>query len=138
MNTGEDAKALLKDGVEKSISKTLAFGSTLDNATYRPAADKISSYVNLVLSNYDSASDKLSVVAKEYFLALFGNGLDAYNTYRRTGFPANMQPTLTTNPGPFIRSMWYPANHVNLNSNVSQKANIDVKVFWDTNSDNLR
>lgn len=138
MNTGEDAKALLKEGMEKSIAKTLAFGSTQDNATFRPSADAINGYVNFVLDQYDAASSKLSVVEKEYFLALWGNGLDAYNTYRRTGFPAGLQPTLDVNPGPFIRSMWYPANHVNLNANVSQKSNIDVKVFWDTNSANLR
>lgn len=140
MNTGEDAKALLKEGIEKSINKTVSFAQGTEPEAFRPSTENISAYVNAVLSTYDAAdaSDKLNTVITEYYLALWGNGLDAYNTYRRTGMPKNLQPTLSTNPGPFIRSFWYPANHVNLNANVSQKPNIDVKVFWDTNTGALQ
>jgi hypothetical protein len=31
--------------------------------------------------------------------------------------------------------MWYPANEVTANPNVSQKNDLTVKVFWDNNPD---
>ena len=29
--------------------------------------------------------DRLNVIMKEYFIALWGNGIESYNNYRRTG-----------------------------------------------------
>jgi len=46
-----------------------------------------------------------------------------------------MQPGQIPNFGKFPRSFFYPADYVNLNSNANQKANHDVKVFWDNNPD---
>ena len=60
---------------------------------------------------------KLNIIMKEYYIALWGNGIDAINNYRRTGKPDNMQFTRTAAPGSFTRSMLYPANLVNLNLN---------------------
>ena len=65
---------------------------------------------------------------------MYGNANDAYNTYRRTGFPSSLQPNIEPQPGSFIRSLYYPANFVETNNIVDQKANVEVKVFWDTNS----
>jgi hypothetical protein len=75
------------------------------------------------------------VIGKEYWIALFGNGVESYNLYRRTGKPANAQPGLVgTNFGEFPRSWPYSANHVNVNVNASVKADgLASKVFWDTN-----
>ena len=70
---------------------------------------------------------------KEYYIALWGNGIESYNNYRRTGKPSNMQPVLQTNPGPFIRSFLYPSVYVNLNKNATQKSSTAVQVFWDIN-----
>jgi len=70
---------------------------------------------------------------KEYYIALWGNGLDAYNNYRRTGKPENMQFTQEADPGAFNRSMIYPSVHVNLNQNAAQKSSQAVQVFWDNN-----
>ena len=74
---------------------------------------------------------------KEYYLALWGNGLDAYNMYRRTSRPRGLQPTVLPGPGPFIRSFLYPSAYVNLNTNAKQKPDWAQKVFWDTNPDAL-
>ena len=134
MNTGEDARAQLEMGVRKSIEKVMGFKTlTAAEAAFAPTSDQVDAYVNEVLSLYDAASDKMQVVMKEYFLALQGNGLEAYNGYRRTCKPAGMQPTREVDPGPFARSFWYPASYVNRNANASQKASISQPVFWDTN-----
>jgi hypothetical protein len=69
----------------------------------------------------------------QYFVAMFGNGTDAYNFYRRTGYPTTLQPNIEPTPGGFIRSFFYPANYTNTNSNATQKSGVDIQVFWDTN-----
>ena len=75
------------------------------------------------------------MIAKEFFVALYGNGIDAYNFYRRTGYPSDLQPDLEPNPGAFIRSFLYPAVYANNNNTVTQKTSVTEKVFWDNNPD---
>ena len=77
----------------------------------------------------------MRVIAREYWLALYGNGIEAYNLYRRTGQPDGMQPGLNPVVGKFPRSFIYPDAYVNRNSNAKQKADFGVKVFWDNNPD---
>lgn len=135
-----NARTLLESGVRQSITKVLGFPATIGvtpNPAFVPTTSQIDNYVNEVLNNYDLAATtdaKLNVVMKEYHIALFGNGNEAYNNYRRTGMPYNMQPTLSPNPGPFIRSAFYPADHVTLNTNAAQKPDNTIKVFWDNGS----
>ena len=73
----------------------------------------------------------MNVLGMQSFVAQYGNGLGAYNFYRRTGFPTTLQPNIEPNPGGFIRSFYYPANHANNNSNISQKSGVTDPVFWD-------
>lgn len=133
------ARTALEAGVRESIGKTMAFGAADANAAYIPTSDQINAYVDEVLAAYDGADNdgKLQVIMKEYWLASWGNGLEAYNGYRRTCKPAGMQLSLEASPGAFPRSFWYPASFVNRNENVDQKANVEVKVFWDANSCSL-
>jgi len=148
MSTGEDARALLESGIRASIAKAKSFESLVPNTLSReidvrgdvstvaelfvPGQEDIDEYVNLVLDNYDNASDKLDVVMKEYYIALWGNGLEGYNMWRRTGKPNNMAPALEPTPGTFARSFFYPSDFVNRNATVTQKE-ITEPVFWDTN-----
>ena len=75
----------------------------------------------------------MDILAEQYMIALFGNGIDGYNFYRRTGFPTTFQPNLEPEPGAFIRSLNYPADFVNNNSSVDPKPNQTIQVFWDNN-----
>lgn len=136
MGVNGDARTYLETGIRESMAKVASFGS-LDGAavdSLKMTDADVDAYVEAVLGNYDAASpdDQLDIVAKEYHIALWGNGLEAYNMYRRTGLPSGMQPTREPSPGDFVRSMFYPADYVNLNANASQKAITD-QVFWDTN-----
>lgn len=79
----------------------------------------------------------MNYVAREFWIAAHGNGVEGFNLYRRTGLPRGMQPTLNPAPGAFPRSMWYPASFATLNSTVDQKANLAGKVFWDVNAVDL-
>jgi len=133
------ARALLDQATRASISTVLAFNSSVVNASFVPSATGINNYVNAVLvGRYDAAStddERLDVIIKEYWVALWGNGIEAYNMVRRTGKPSNLQPALSPNPGNFYRSFTYPAVYVFRNGNSTQKPDDKVKVFWDNNPD---
>lgn len=145
LGTTGDAKALLKSAVEKSMAdvRAMALGTTEAGkiATFEADqkivwADEVTKYVNRVMADYDNAATpdaKLNVVATEYWYALYGNGIESYNLYRRTGKPANQQPALDPNPGQFARSYYYPTSFIARNANAKQKANVAVQVFWDNN-----
>lgn len=143
LGTTGNARALLESGVRKSIATVVAYPATVGitvPAARVPTTGSIQAYVDKVLQLYDAAAtnaDKLNVVMKEYYIALWGNGIESYNNYRRTGMPRNMQPNLNASPGPFMRSMFYPGSFANRNSNVTQKTTTNVKVFWDNNPDNI-
>lgn len=97
-------------------------------------ASAVTAFTNRLAVSVDEA---MNYVGREYWIALFGNGYEAYNLYRRTGKPTGMQPVINPTPGDFPRSFWYPANFANLNSSVTQKANLSQRVFWDNNTSNL-
>lgn len=98
----------------------------------------LTNYRNAALTAYDNAGNKLDIVGLEAWKAYWGNGLEAYNLYRRTSAPRNMQPTLQTNAGIWVRSFVYPAAHATLNINAQQKDfKVVNKVFWDTNPETL-
>jgi hypothetical protein len=97
----------------------------------------IPDYISQVLNAYDAGTTnaaRMNYVAREAWIAYFGNGIDIYNMYRRTGMPLGMQPTITPLPGRFPRSFWYPFIAVNLNRNIPQKPDLAQPVFWDTNN----
>ncbi len=130
-----DARAYLESGVRKSMDKVINFSTANVNAGLAATQADIDAYVAEVLNLYDNAAsqqDKLAVIVKEYFIAAWGNGVEPYNAYRRTGSP-NLQPTRVAQPGPFIRSFFYPQVFVDSNSQVDQKADQEVQVFWDNN-----
>jgi hypothetical protein len=147
ITTRGSARTLLGDGVTTSISKVLAFPATVNmtpDTAYTPKPAQVSKYINLVLSNYDSATtddSRLNIIMTEYYIAAWGNGVEPYNNYRRTGKPANMQLAVAVpNPGYFMRSFYYPSVFVNRNSKAPvQKTPGDAinKVFWDNNPDNF-
>ncbi|MDO6433760.1 SusD/RagB family nutrient-binding outer membrane lipoprotein [Flavitalea sp. BT771] len=138
---------LLEAGVNSSIEKVMSFPATVSvtpDPSFVPSATQVSNYVNLVLNNYDAATTddaRLNIIMTEYYLALWGNGVEPYNNYRRTGKPDNAQiAQAVPNPGFFMRSLYYPSVFVNRNANApAQKTPGDAvnKVFWDNNPDNF-
>lgn len=151
--TGEDARELLLSGVLKSINKVKSFeavipaatltrviGTTPDGTeilanTLLPTDEDIMNYVDAVGQEYDNASDKLNVVMTQYYIAMFGNGLESYNMYRRTGKPNNMQPLIDPQAAAtaqFPRLFPYPNNAVSRNRNINQHE-LTTQVFWDNN-----
>ena len=149
LNTSDDAKALLESGIRKSMAKVKSFESLVASTMskeidvrgtlipvselYGMSDEDVDAYVAHVLAEYDATDDKLNIVMREYYIALWGNGLESYNNWRRTAKPNNMTPSLEpTAPETFIRSFFLPADHVNFNASAAQKE-LNVPVFWDNN-----
>lgn len=136
-NTGA-AKIVLIEAIEASITQVRAFTESKGQSLPDGLEPSTDDYLDAVGSLYDNSATKLDVIGREFYVACWGSAIEAYNSYRRTSAPGNMQPTLQVNAGPFLRSMTYPSVYVNLNSTASQKDFSKTnKVFWDTNPDNL-
>ncbi|MCK8480039.1 SusD/RagB family nutrient-binding outer membrane lipoprotein [Psychroserpens algicola] len=135
LGTTDDPRAMLEEGVRNSISTvmgTLPNPGSFDNV---PDSGDVDDYVAEVLSLYDAATgpdERMAVIAKEYWIAMYGNGVEGYNLYRRTGTPINLQPTYL-GTGEFPRSFLYPSVSVDRNPNINQKPGLGVQVFWDNN-----
>jgi hypothetical protein len=143
LGTAGDPLALTLSGVNESFNKVKGFATTIGYTLPTTDTSKLittykqQNYVNRVQTLYNAVSttdDKLNIIMREYWLAAWGNGLESYNNYRRTGKVANMQRTLLPNEGDFIRSFFYPSVYVNFNKNAVQKSVVSVQVFWDTNA----
>lgn len=138
---GGDAKADLLTAVANSIASVKAFADAKGQEVTLETWDfpvLTADYLAAVAYEYDNETDKLKAVGRETWVATWGNGVEAYNSYRRTGGPSNMQPTLQVNEGVWMRSLIYSANYVNLNLSATQK-NSDLvnRVFWDGNPEEL-
>ncbi len=140
LSTPGDPKALMLSGVEKHINYVRSWSLTTTQASRVSThvsndshADKRTQYLDQVADDYDNSSNKMRIIAREYWISLFGNGAEAYNLYRRTGQPDNMQPGQIPDFGKFPRTFFYPAAHVERNNQADQKPDHDVRVFWDNN-----
>ena len=153
-----DPRALMVSGVGKSLAKVRGFESLVATKMTSPVTvggiqttvrdafgmtdTDVTDYEATVGRLYDEATsdaERRDVIIKEYYLAAYGNGLEAYNMYRKTGFPANMQPRLQdgTADDLFPRSLRYANAFVDRNIEVDQKTQAEL-VFWDPGTSNVR
>ncbi|MBV1922387.1 MAG: SusD/RagB family nutrient-binding outer membrane lipoprotein [Flavobacteriaceae bacterium] len=141
LGTTGNAGVFLEDGIRQSITKTISFGTLGENSDtdFRPSQEDIDIYVSGIMTAYNNASStgKLNIIVRQYMFAAWGNGMEAYNVYRRTGSPSGIQSPDSDFPmGTFPRSFQYPAIVVALNQNVNQQS-FTNQVFWDTNAANF-
>lgn len=133
MGVNADARAMLKAGMELSFSKVGDFaGKAIDEAD-------VTAYVDEVLANYDAAAtndDKLAIVMEEFYIASFGNSVEPYNNYRRTGYPVLGESVITNTD--FPRSFFIPSSEINSNDNPDlEQKKLGDRVFWDTNPEDF-
>lgn len=127
-----NAKTELETAITQSIEKTTGLFPDSDKGL-SPAviATKTTKYLDFIGLVFDDANDarKLELVIKEYYIATWGNGIEAYNNYRRTGYPSNFQPTLEPESGAFYNAAFYAGSAINNNPNVPENLRTR-KVFW--------
>lgn len=133
LGTNEDPEQLLEEAIRDSMDKVLGFGGV--NSDFEATAQDVEDYIAEVLFVYNNVAtdeQRLDIIITEYYLAAYGNSMEAYNAYRRTGYPSNIQVPIDNDNPAFPRSFPYSANAVEINSSLTQKQNTD-RVFWDTN-----
>jgi hypothetical protein len=136
-------QTLLASGISKHIDFVRSWSLTtreaakittfVPNATHTTRRDAYLAIVNAEYAAATNDTDRMRIIAREYWIALFGNGNEAINLYRRTGQPDNMQPGQIPNFGTFPRTFFYSTDFVTRNNTVDQKAGHNVQVFWDNN-----
>ncbi|WPP49266.1 SusD/RagB family nutrient-binding outer membrane lipoprotein [Catalinimonas niigatensis] len=129
-----DVRDMLEEVINEHIDKVYAFGvendpngvpaagDTLDPYINKPLDEATSDYVDLWLARYDNASTdnaKLNAVLKQAWFTNFGNGFEIYNTYRRTGYPNDLQVPLNPTRD-FALRLPYAQDDLNFNQSVSQ------------------
>lgn len=144
---GGDARALLQSAIEASFAEVNEVAAAQASVPAISTADR-DAYVASALAEYDAGDNtkKLEVILTQKWLASFGNSVDAYADYRRTGFPVIFDPNnyngpeaatyqaTTTSGRPFLVSLPWSDQDLQINANApAQKDPTSDKVFWDAN-----
>lgn len=79
-----------------------------------------------------TAANQIRQVIEEKYVALYGVAVEPWTDYRRTGYPILTVPSNAVETA-VPRSLFYPQSEIDLNpNNPGQKANQQVRIFWDT------
>lgn len=129
------AKTALDQALALSFQTVADFGAAQAAGTlFEITSDGTPAFYQGIVDDRWGTRDQLRVVSKEFYLALWPNGLEAYNMMRRTGYPHridNLQPAREPSPGNWYNTFSYPSDLIERNSNVSAKPNNNVQTFWD-------
>lgn len=163
--TGGDAGALtrLESAVKANFSKidevVLKSGAT--SVPVLATSTGATAYITKLKAEYNAATTsdrRLEIIMTQKWIAGFGDPLDQYSDYRRTGYPVLANPSSTTGeyksnflfgtqtnvqyddqtsfagPSSYLNSMFWPQDEINGNFNApTQKFPTSYKIFWDNN-----
>ncbi|UZR94600.1 SusD/RagB family nutrient-binding outer membrane lipoprotein [Chondrinema litorale] len=125
--TGDPAELL-----EAAISSAMADVSSFSGMSIEGADD----YITARIEAYNAATtdeEKLEIIMMEKYVAMFGNGIESYTDFRRTGYPDNLNTPLSTS-GPFPLRFPIPPTETTANANISTEVqDVTIPVFWDVN-----
>ncbi len=116
--------------------------------------DLVTDFIDNVITEFDAASaeKQLEIIMTQKWVASFGDPVDIYTDYRRTGYPVLADPngpspeyqldngdawplddSQTILPNDFQVSLFWPSTEINNNRNSppSQKNPTEYKIFWD-------
>ena len=138
-SVGGDPLSLLKEGIQLSMDKVKAFGATQDasvtGSAYEIVQANIDAYINDVEASFTAAAndaERLNIIMTEYQLALWGNGIEAYNNYRRTGYPDFAATAPVMGNPPFPLRFIIPVSELETNPKLADYTpNPFEAVFWD-------
>jgi hypothetical protein len=151
-----NASTKLKQAMTASFAKVdqvvAESGSTQTIPTLTGSA-AVDTFMTNVMTEYTdaTAAKKLEIVMTQKWVATYGDPMDQFNDYRRTGYPILADPTSSSkeyqlNNGddwplidsqtvlnnPFQLSLFWPQSELNVNQNApNQKDPATYKIFWD-------
>jgi hypothetical protein len=144
----------------KLVDHVVELSQTIQSVPVLDGSVEEVEYIDAVLNEYDNAPDaakRLEIIMTQKWIASFGNSLDQWTDYRRTGYPVVFDPRNTEQaPGGFVSSpdgptvgadpLPIPVQRINeipyslpwsqddllINPNApDQKDPATFKVFWD-------
>ena len=116
---------------KKALEATFAEVNSLDAPNITDEAKNL--YITGRLAKFNNAAnnqEKLALIMEDKWITSFGNALEAYNDYRRTGFPVLPDP-LTASNNVVAHRFPYPVDELSSNTNAPEQPLNNVKVFWD-------
>ena len=124
LGTPGDANALYQEGIKASMKKTGMTDAEITNYfTTNPAVVTLSG---------TNANKVKQIITQKYF-SWVGNGIEAYNDYRRTGYPVLALPQNTAGDDPNVipKRFPYQINEGQRNPNQpNPRIRTNVKVWW--------
>lgn len=127
------SRSALEDAINASMDKVTGFRTFAVPSGEAVSGADITSYINDAMTRFDNASGnqaKLDVIITESYKSLWGNGIEVYNNYRRTGYPSDLQASVSA-AGTFTHSMKYPSVYIDNNNNPdAEQHSIGEKVWW--------
>ncbi len=122
--TAGDPNALYQEGIRASMSKT---GMT---------TAEIDTYFNdnpLIVNLTGSTEDQHKQIITQKYIAWVGNGIEAYNDYRRTGYPQLIPSLNAVGDDPNVIPKRYPYSTTESQRNPNQpnpRPRTNEKVWW--------
>lgn len=134
LGTAGDPKQLMVAAIGDSFAKVEAFGKANDASAVSMPASSIQKYTDDRKTEYDNATSvdqRLNIIITEKYFANFGNGIEAYTDYRRTGKPANLPAPLAPQ-GPAPVRLLLPPAELTANTNAPNPPPLVTEpIFWD-------
>jgi hypothetical protein len=131
-----DARKLFEEAMRDNFKLISDFSLAKGTTTTAMPQAAIDKYVTLFLARYDAAGtneQKLNVVLKQARYANFGNGMEMYNAFRRTGYPNDLTAP-KTRIRQFPLRLPYSADELSLNKNAPKGDAVIFDrdaIFWD-------
>lgn len=131
LNTGENASQLLSDAVIANMRAINAL-----SPSFPISESTITGFTQRLISQFDAANEegKMEILMMQKWIAMYGNGVESYNDYRRTGLPE--LEDLLAPLDVFPERFFYSENELNTNESVVEmREQIQSKqqitpVFW--------
>ncbi|MFD2727062.1 SusD/RagB family nutrient-binding outer membrane lipoprotein [Hyunsoonleella rubra] len=151
-NAGDQLEQAITDSFAK-VDKVVAGTGTTQTVPTLLGTTEATDFIAAIRAEFDAASTEkqLEIIMTQKWTATFGDPIDQYTDYRRTGYPVLADPsansgeyqldngdgwplddTLTTLNNQFQTAMFWPQNELDLNQNApEQKDATSYKIFWD-------
>jgi hypothetical protein len=123
LDTPGDARDYFEDAIRAALSEAGVGAAETDT------------YVTDRLAAYDAAADdeaKLAVIIRDKWASNLANGVEAFNDWRRTGYPALIPSTQPQTPdGSIPVRLLYSSNELSSNPNLEEQSLLIDPVWWD-------
>ncbi|WP_162126320.1 SusD/RagB family nutrient-binding outer membrane lipoprotein [Flavobacterium phycosphaerae] len=151
-----NAAATLQDAVTASFAKVdqvVANSGTNQTVPVLTGSPEVATFIGNIMTEFNAASaaKKLEIIMTQKWVGTFGDPMDQYTDYRRTGYPVLADPmgaspeyqlnngdgfpiidSQTVQNNAFQLSFYWPQSELNSNANApAQKNPATYKIFWD-------